>query len=167
METRLFANWVTGDKQGRHGGQGRARQASRGAPASSRYSEALAEISPSQCIIFSLHPLYLFLHFNLFIVVGVHEPQCAGRSHRTIYGHWFSTSTTGVVGNELGSSGLAAGATEQSHWISLLYYPVFFSHAHPLVFLPCFFSPRSTLLCGQLLIDFYLPASMRGEAFLP
>lgn len=92
------------------------------------------------CALFSLCIpfIYLCLNFNLFIVVGVHEPQCAGRSHRTICGHWFSPSTTGVVGNELGSSGLAAETTEQSHWVSLFYYPVFFSHAHPLVFLPCF-----------------------------
>lgn len=97
-------------------------------------SSGLLCASFSLCIAF----IYLFLHFHLFIVVGVHEPQRPGGSHRTTGGHWFPPSTTGVVGNELGSSGLAAGATEQSHWVSLLYCPVFFSHAYSLVFLPCF-----------------------------
>lgn len=69
METRLFANWATGDIQGRQGGQGRARQALRGATASRRYREALAEISPFQCIVFSLHPL-IYCTFSLIYCGG-------------------------------------------------------------------------------------------------
>lgn len=139
METRLFANWVIGDIQGRlvgRAGPGRLREEPQ-PPADtlrpllrSRLLSALFSL----CIPF----IYLFLHFYLFIMVGVHEPQCAGGSPRTVCGHWFSPSTTEVVGNELGSSGLAAGATEQSPQVSLLYCPVFFSRACSLVFPPCF-----------------------------
>lgn len=73
----------------------------------------------------------------------------------------------GFVGNKLGSSGLAAGATEQSHRVSLLSCPVFFSHAHSLVFLSCFIFLSKIYLALWTALNrfFYLSASTRGETY--
>lgn len=63
----------------------------------------------------------------------------------------------------------------RGHWAISLGFPSILSYLlHPGPFLslsPCFiFLSKiypALLLCGRLLIDFYLPASMRGETFLP
>lgn len=99
--------------------------------------------------------IYVFVFVFVFLLIYCNE--CSGESH--ICGSRISLSIMQDVGKRTQVSRLGS----RHHWAILLAFPGLSSLATPIPpFSPAlFFSPRSALFCGQLLSNFYLPASMR------